>query len=79
MLFELFSLGLGLGGLISGEHGIGRDKQAPYLELTDPTLLALQRKSKTSLTHSSCSIPIEFSTVDPCHERCPRAAGDARS
>jgi glycolate oxidase len=46
MLFELFSLGLGLGGLISGEHGIGRDKQAPYLELTDPTLLALQRKIK---------------------------------
>jgi len=45
-LFELFSLGLGLGGLISGEHGIGRDKQAPYLALTDPALLTLQRKIK---------------------------------
>jgi len=45
-LFELFSLGLDLGGLISGEHGIGRDKQAPYLALTDPALLTLQKKIK---------------------------------
>jgi glycolate oxidase len=46
LLFELFSLGLEQGGLISGEHGIGRDKQAPYLALTDPALLTLQRKIK---------------------------------
>jgi glycolate oxidase len=45
-LLELFSFGLDLGGLISGEHGIGRDKQAPYLALSDPTLVALQRKIK---------------------------------
>lgn len=46
MLLELFRFGVGLGGQISGEHGIGRDKQAPYLELTDSTLLALQRRIK---------------------------------
>ena len=45
-LHELFSLGIDLGGLISGEHGIGRDKQAPFLALTDPTLLAIQRQIK---------------------------------
>jgi glycolate oxidase len=45
-LLELFAFGLSLGGQISGEHGIGRDKQAPYLALTDPALLELQRKVK---------------------------------
>jgi len=46
MLLELFSYGVSLGGQISGEHGIGRDKLAPYLELTDPVLLELQRRIK---------------------------------
>ena len=42
----LFAFGLGLGGEISGEHGIGRDKQASFLELSDPAVLALQRQIK---------------------------------
>ena len=46
LLLELFAYGLGLGGQISGEHGIGRDKQAPYLKLTDPSLIELQRRIK---------------------------------
>jgi glycolate oxidase len=46
MLFELFSYALSIGGQISGEHGIGRDKQAPYLALTDPSVLSLQRSIK---------------------------------
>jgi FAD/FMN-containing dehydrogenase len=46
MLFELFSYALSVGGQISGEHGIGRDKQAPYLALTDPSLVSLQRRIK---------------------------------
>ena len=48
LVHELFAFGLGLGGQISGEHGIGRDKQAPYLALTDPALLELQRRIKMS-------------------------------
>ena len=48
LVHELFAFGLGLGGQISGEHGIGRDKQAPYLALTDPVLLELQRRIKTA-------------------------------
>src|SRR5664280_59175 len=46
LLLELFSFGLTLGGQISGEHGIGRDKQGPYLALSDPTVLELQRRIK---------------------------------
>jgi glycolate oxidase len=46
LLLELFAFGLDLGGQISGEHGIGRDKQAPYLALTDPVLIELQRRIK---------------------------------
>lgn len=47
ILRELFVFGLGLGGQISGEHGIGKDKQSHYLALTDPALLELQRKIKS--------------------------------
>ncbi len=46
LMRDLFVRGLELGGAISGEHGIGRDKQAHYLALTDPALLDLQRRIK---------------------------------
>ena len=45
-LHELFARGVAIGGAISGEHGIGRDKQAPFLALTDPHSLRLQRAIK---------------------------------
>ncbi len=46
LLHDLFAFGLELGGQISGEHGIGRDKQGPFLALSDPTLIELQRRIK---------------------------------
>jgi glycolate oxidase len=46
LLTELFSFGLSQGGQISGEHGIGVDKQGPFLELSDPNWLAVQRRVK---------------------------------
>jgi len=46
LLIELFRFGLGQGGQISGEHGIGVDKQGPFLELSDPIWLAVQRRVK---------------------------------
>ncbi|HUZ42184.1 MAG TPA: FAD-linked oxidase C-terminal domain-containing protein [Acidimicrobiales bacterium] len=46
LMRELFIEGLGLGGQISGEHGIGCDKQQHYLALTDPTVLELERGVK---------------------------------
>ncbi len=45
-LLTLFRRGLDLGGAVSGEHGLGKDKRAPYLELTDPVLVELQRSIK---------------------------------
>jgi glycolate oxidase len=46
LMRELFVAGLGLGGQISGEHGIGRDKQEHYLALTDHHVLELERGIK---------------------------------
>ena len=46
LLLELFRAGVALGGAISGEHGLGVDKRAAYLELADPALVDLQRRIK---------------------------------
>ncbi len=46
LLRELFVYGVGLGGQISGEHGIGLDKRDDYLALTDPSVLDLERRIK---------------------------------
>jgi glycolate oxidase len=46
LLRELFAASMKLGGLISGEHGVGRCKKAYYLELTDPVTVALIRRIK---------------------------------
>ena len=46
LLRELFEAGIKLGGLISGEHGVGQTKKRYFLELTDPTTLALMRRIK---------------------------------
>jgi glycolate oxidase len=44
---ELFAHGVALGGAVSGEHGIGIDKQRPFLALSDPKTIALQRAIKS--------------------------------
>ncbi|MDE3064991.1 MAG: FAD-binding protein [Acidobacteriota bacterium] len=46
LLTELFRAAISLEGQISGEHGIGVDKQEPFLALSDPGWLALQRAVK---------------------------------
>jgi glycolate oxidase len=40
--------GIALGGAISAEHGIGREKKAYFLEFEDPAKLALMRRIKTA-------------------------------
>jgi glycolate oxidase len=47
-LLAIYKMGLGLGGAISGEHGIGRAKKAFYAELEDPAKLALERGIKAT-------------------------------
>ncbi len=44
----LFETGMGLGGAISGEHGIGLEKKRYYMELEDPVKLELMRRIKAA-------------------------------
>jgi glycolate oxidase len=44
----IFEVGLGLGGAISGEHGVGRAKKGHYQALEEPAKLALQRRIKVA-------------------------------
>lgn len=44
----LFTAGVQLGGTISGEHGVGREKREYYLELEDPAKVALLRRIKAA-------------------------------
>jgi glycolate oxidase len=46
VLHELFTTGMALGGAISGEHGIGREKKRHFHELEDPTKIDLMRRIK---------------------------------
>jgi glycolate oxidase len=48
VLRALFDAGLGLGGAISGEHGIGRKHVKSFLALTDPAKVDLMRRIKTA-------------------------------
>lgn len=47
-LRDVFQAGLDLGGAISGEHGIGTEKQHLFLELEDPAKLALMGRIKAA-------------------------------
>jgi glycolate oxidase len=44
----LFEAAMALGGAISGEHGVGKEKKRYYLELEDPTKVELMRRIKTA-------------------------------
>jgi glycolate oxidase len=46
VLHELFAAGMALGGAISGEHGIGREKLRHFRELEDPNKIDLMRRIK---------------------------------
>jgi len=48
VLRRLFEAGMALGGVISGEHGIGRTKRTYFLELEDPVKLDLLRRIKAA-------------------------------
>ncbi len=48
VIHGILAAGMELGGAISGEHGIGSEKKKYFLELTDPTKLALMQRIKTA-------------------------------
>jgi glycolate oxidase len=46
VLLDLFAAGVGLGGVVSGEHGIGTEKKPYFLALEDPAKIALFQRVK---------------------------------
>lgn len=48
LMLEMFRRGMALGGVISGEHGIGLHKRSYFLDLEDPAKLALMRRLKAA-------------------------------
>ena len=48
LLTDIFASAMEMGGAISGEHGLGRSKASYFLELEDPTKIALLRRIKAS-------------------------------
>ena len=65
LLHELFAFGVELGGQISGEHGIGLDKQDYYLALTDPAVVTLQQSIKRSFDPRGTFNPYRISDERP--------------
>ena len=48
VMHRLFEAGQALGGVISGEHGIGTTKRTYFLELEDPVKIELMRRIKAA-------------------------------
>jgi len=48
LLRAMFAAAVGVGGAVSGEHGIGADKRPYFLTLEDPTKVALMRRIKAA-------------------------------
>jgi glycolate oxidase len=46
LVFDIITTGVALGGAISGEHGIGKEKRSYLAELEDPAKLDLMRRIK---------------------------------
>ncbi len=44
----LFEAGIALGGAISGEHGVGKEKKRYFIELEDPVKVELMRRIKSA-------------------------------
>ncbi len=57
LMHELFEAGRSLGGVISGEHGIGVEKKQHFMELEDPIKLELLRRIKAAFDPSNILNP----------------------
>ena len=56
-VLDLFRLAVGLGGTLSGEHGIGLAKRDAFLALSDPAQLRALRALKAALDPSNIFNP----------------------
>jgi glycolate oxidase len=48
VMHALLEAGMALGGAVSGEHGLGKEKARHFLELEDPAKVALMRRVKAA-------------------------------
>ena len=48
LLRSIFEAGMAVGGAISGEHGLGKEKKKYFLELEDPAKIELMRRIKSA-------------------------------
>jgi glycolate oxidase len=48
VMHAIIAAGVGMGGAISAEHGIGKEKKQYFLELEDPNKIALMRRIKAA-------------------------------
>jgi glycolate oxidase len=48
LIADMMSIGVELGGAVSGEHGLGTEKREHFLRLEDPAKIALLRRIKTA-------------------------------
>jgi glycolate oxidase len=70
LLDAIFHAAHDRGGAVSGEHGIGSEKQAYWLELADPVKIALMRRIKAAFDPNGILGPARLTDV-------PAAAGPA--
>lgn len=73
LLEALFRAALEHGGAVSGEHGIGTEKQHYWLELEDPAKLALLRRIKAAFDPNGILGPSRL--VDAAREDAPVLSG----
>jgi glycolate oxidase len=48
VMHAIIAAGVEMGGAISAEHGIGKEKKQYFLELEDPNKIALMRRIKAA-------------------------------
>jgi glycolate oxidase len=65
VMMELFRTSMDLGGVISGEHGIGTEKKKYFIALEDPTKVALMRRIKSAFDPAGILNPGTVFDLEP--------------